>query len=131
MSLPEPQVAYQNLFDGVHARVFFQKMASYQYVPQTQQQAQYMLETAGKLRAVEQSPAIKQAAEQSDPFFLANAHLSQALGLEPQVKIAAAQEEELAIRHAARGIMSDPTFYNSVLSLKAAEAAQFQNQYAG
>lgn len=129
--LPEPKVAYQNLFDGIHARVFFQKMASHGYVPQSRQQAQYMLDVAGKLRAVEQSPATKIAAEQNDPFAAMSRHLDEVLGLQPHVKAAAAQEEEIAIRQAARGIMQDPMFYNSVLSLKAAEAAQLQQEFQG
>jgi hypothetical protein len=74
-TLPDPQTAYNNLFAGIHQRVFFQKCAAAGYQPNDQRQA---------------------------------------------------QEEALAIKQAASEWAGDPTFYNSVLALKSAEAAQIQ-----
>ena len=132
-ALPDPDTAYQNLFDGIHQRVFFNKMAAYGYVPQTPAQAQYMLEMAGKLRAVEQEAAVKQAQDMDDPYFLANQHLNQVLGihgLDDGIKQAQAENEALAIKQAAAELANDPVFYNSVLSVKAAEAAQIEAELA-
>jgi len=132
-ALPDPDTAYQNLFDGIHQRVFFNKMAAYGYVPQTPAQAQYMLEMAGTLRAVEQEAAVKQAADENDPYFLAKQHLNQVLGvhgLDGGIKQAQAQNDAFAIKQAAYELANDPLLYNSVLSLKAAEAAAIQAEWA-
>ena len=53
-ALPDVQTAYNTLFDGVHQQVFFNKLASYGFVPQNEKEAAEMLELAGKLRYVEQ-----------------------------------------------------------------------------
>lgn len=127
--LPDPQTAYQTLFNDVHARVFFAKLASFGYVPESEQQAQQMLTTAGKLRAAEQQE--KLAADGQDPFAMADHYLTQALGLEPHTKAAAAQAETDVVLRAANGLMQDPALYNAVLSLKAAEASQLEAAFAG
>ncbi len=89
-----------------------------------------MLEIAGKLEAAEEQ-APKTAADQS-PFGRANLALDQILaqnGIDVRHKAAAHQEEELAQREAVLTLAQDPTIYNSVLSLKTAEAQKIQAQY--
>ena len=129
-TLPDAQTAYNNLFMGVHQRVFFQKCAAAGYAPRSQEEAQWMLETAGKLRAVEQATPVKQAADAHNPYYAANRALD---GIMAQMGIGGGQqvqEETLAIKQAAYDLAHDPTFYNSVLALKAAEAAQIQAELA-
>jgi hypothetical protein len=126
-ALPEPQAAYQTLFDEIHQRVFFQKMAAHGYDPSSPEQANQMLIDAGKLRNVEQSDHYKQAAAANDPYAQASAHLDRVLGVNPHQK--QAQEAEITMRKAASALARDPRFYNAVLSLKAHEANQFQQQY--
>jgi hypothetical protein len=124
--LPDPETAYQNLFDGVHQRVFFHKMASYGYVPQSPHQAALWLQMAGKLRAADQEFAVKQAEDALDPFEAANAALDRQL-VQSGFKMAH-DEEAISVKQAAEAWMEDPTIYNSVLALKAAEAEYIAQQ---
>jgi hypothetical protein len=129
-TLPDPQTAYSNIFGGIYQQVFFHKMASHGYAPRTTAQAQHMLDVAAKLRTVDNSPA-KAAADENDPFAIASRNLDVALGragLDGPIKAAEAQEAQLSIHKAAAQLAQDPTFYNSILSLKAAEAEQFMAQ---
>jgi hypothetical protein len=123
-TLPDVQSAYNTLFNNVHARVFFHKMASRGYQPQTEKQAGWMLELAGKLRHVNQVHAEKQAQAGQDPFFLANQALDHELAkMGFEVPPAYAADEDLAMKSAAAELSADPVLYNSVLSLKANELA--------
>lgn len=133
-TLPDPQTAYDNLFQAVHARVFFQKCASAGIMPRSRQEAQWMLETAGKLRTVDQAGGLQKDAQDDNdnPYYQMNRHLDQVLaqhGLDGGIKAAAAQEEESAIRQLTVDLSNDPLLYNSVLSLKTAEAQDIQQQY--
>ena len=130
-ALPDPQTAYNNLFEGVHAQVFFQKCAAAGFAPRSQQEAHWMLETAGKLRAVSESEQVKQAGAQDNPYYQMNAQLDRVLdqyGL-GHSKQASYQEQEVGYKQAAAQLMQDPTFYNSVLSLKVAEAEQLKAEF--
>lgn len=128
--LPDAQTAYNNLFLGVHQNVFFRKCAASGYYPRSQDEAQWMLDTAGKLRLVDQvEPQVKAAAAQDNPYFAANQALDAVLaqyGLDGGIRQQAASEEQMAIKQAASDLAQDPTFYNSILALKSAEAAQIQ-----
>ena len=123
--LPNPEQAYNHLFDTVHGQVFFGKLAEAGYVPQTQKEAEDMLQLAGKLRLAEQDPAVKQAAAASSPLSQAAGALDGVLtenGMDGQLKQAAATEKEAALQQAVAHLLKDPDVYNSVLALKAAEA---------
>jgi len=118
--LPDPVDAYNYLFDGVHSEVFFNKLASYGVQATTEKEASDLLMLAGRLRHVD-GPE-KQAADQSR-FGGAVEALDNYFGNTPagqQQKIAA---ESQAVKQAAAELMQDPSIYNSVLSLKAQEAA--------
>ena len=131
-ALPDPQTAYNNLFEGVHARVFFAKCAAAGYSPRSQEEAQWMLETAGKLRAVSESQQVKQAGVQDNPYFQMSSSLDKLLdqyGLGTS-KQASYEEAEAGYKQAAAQLMDDPTFYNSVLALKVNEAEQAKTEYA-
>ena len=43
-AMPDPQMAYDNLFHGVHTRVFFQKCAAAGFSPRSEQEAMWMLD---------------------------------------------------------------------------------------
>ena len=130
-TLPDAETAYNNLFNGVHARVFFNKCAAAGIAPQTQQEAQLMLDIAGDLRLAKQAAA-KQADDQSNPFVRMRQGLRSALeakGLDVGIKQAAAQDQDYQIKQAALDLSQDPTLYNSVLALKAAEAEDIRQRY--
>lgn len=131
-SLPEPKVAYDHLFDTVHARVFFGRLAQRGIVPQNEKQASDLFALAGRLRNVAQ--AEKAASDQESPFTGAlqalDGYLGQS-GLGGSVKQAQAQERELAVKEAAAELAADPLCYNSVLSLKAYEAGLVAQQLQG
>ena len=118
--LPEPADAYNHLFDGVHTQVCFGKLASYGIRPETEKEAQDLLQLAGQLRHVEGSE--KQAAEQSR-FQGATSALGSIIGETPAGRQQQAAASEQAVKQAAEELMQDADIYNSVLSLKAAEAA--------
>lgn len=127
-ALPDAKVAYDHLFDNVHTRVFFGKLAKRGYEPRNEKQAEELLLLAGRLRGVEEA---EKAAEDQSPFGVALAALDDALGqngMDGHLKRAQAQDQQLAIKQAAASLAADPMIYNSILSLKAAEAAAIANQ---
>ena len=129
-ALPDVQTAYNTLFDGVHQQVFFNKLASYGFVPQNEKEAAEMLELAGKLRYVEGEE--EKIAADSSRLSNATVALDNVLGIprEQQEKQSAANDEFTAISQAAAQLAEEPAFYNSVLALKAAEAAAYADQEA-
>lgn len=128
--LPDPKVAYDNLFSGVHSRVFFAKCAAAGIYPRNQAEASMMLETAGKLRQIAESEQVKTAAAQDSPFYRMNAGLDRVMAQHGiHAPAAGYQEQEVAIKQAAAELASDPTFYNSVLALRAEQAEHMKAQY--
>lgn len=125
--LPAPDAAYSHLFNNVHAEVFFTKLAQAGYTPANEKEAQDLLELSGTLRGVAQ--AEKQAAETQSRFAHPRSRLEQILGNSNvyggQHKQAQDREAALALSQAASFLMERPDIYNSVLSVKAAEAGQF------
>ena len=124
-SLPDPQDAYNHLFDGVHAEVFFGKLASYGIQPASEKEAADLLQLAGQLRHVDSSE--KQASE-SSRFGGAVSALNSAVNNTPAGQQKQAEAKGEAIKQAAQQLMQDPSVYASVLSLKAAEAAVLAGQ---
>lgn len=127
-SLPDPETAFGNLFDGVHQQVFFGRLAAHGVAPQNEKEAEDLLLLAGRLRAAEEHE--KQAGDSR--FGAPLAALDGVLGGSGFQKQAYDQEQAMAIKEAAAELANDPTIYNSVLALKAHEAsvlaAQFQGQ---
>lgn len=119
-TLPDPEAAYKQLFDGVHSQVFFGKLASHGIQPTTEKEAQDLFELAGRLRHVD-GPE-KQAASQSR-FGGAVSALDTVLGNTPEGRQKLASDGKQAVKQAASELMQDPSVYNAVLSLKAQEAA--------
>lgn len=119
-TLPDPDQALQTIVTGVYQQVFFDKLASYGREPSNAADANSMLEIAGKLRVVSQDPTIKAAASKS-VYGQAKEALDK-LASGGRFKQAFAQEQEVAMRNAARQLAADPNLYNAVLSIKAAEA---------
>ena len=127
VQLPDPQTAYANVFDGVHTQVFFGKLASYGIQPQSEKEAQDLLLLAGRLRHANQ---LTKSAGDNSRFGGALSALDEVMGVSQDsfMKAALDQEEELAIKEAAAQAAADPMIYNSVLALKAHEAAILAGQ---
>lgn len=123
--LPNPVDAYNHLFDSVHAQVFFGKLANYGVQPTTEKEAADLLTLAGQLRHVDGSE--KRAADQSR-FVGAVSALNSVVGNTPAGRQQQAAFADQAIKQAAEELMQDASVYNSVLSLKAAEAAALAGQ---
>lgn len=122
-TLPDPDTAYNTLFDGVHARIFFTKCAQAGIQPRTHEEAQWMLDTVGKLRTVQEHQ--KTAAARTSPFLAMNRHLDSVLqkaGFD--VGRANVEEADLSYKQAAATLAADPAFFNATLALKIAEAEQ-------
>ena len=118
-ALPELETAYNNLFEGVHANVFFGKLANHGIEPQNEKEAADLLELAGRLRGVDNEEKEAGDSRFANPV----GALNEVLGETPQGKQAQAQEEAQAYKQAAAALAQEPVFYNSVLALKANEAA--------
>lgn len=116
--LPNPEQAI-GVLDSLYAEAFFNKMAEYGLVPETQEGALAMLETAAQLDALPEQPSEKSASV--DPFVDANEKLASVLqqhGVGPD----RAQVQQDSVKQAAAALSTNPDLYASVLSLKAAEA---------
>lgn len=127
--LPDPQTAYNNLFQGVRARVFFQKCAAAGWEPRTMAEAETMLNTAAKLREFDLTQTQPTKAAADSPFVAMNQDLDRALqahGFAP-----AQQDVDFSYKQAADALAQDPTLYNSVLALRADEAHQIEREFAG
>jgi hypothetical protein len=111
--LPNPNDAYNYLFSNVHAEVFMNKLAGYGIVPSTEAEVSDLFALAGQLRHID-SPE-KQAAEHSR-FGYAVAGLNDALNSTPEA-------QDYAVKQATYDLANDPNIYNSILALKAHEAA--------
>jgi hypothetical protein len=128
--LPDGQTAYQNLFDGIYQRVFFQKCAHYGLQPRTQKQAEAMLNTAATLRNLEEQAQEKHAHDANDPIFAMQAaveRMARQQGVAPMHKQA---EEEQGLRQVAADLFNDPLFYNSALGYKVAQAQELEAYYS-
>lgn len=124
-ALPDVGEAYNNLFEGVHANVFFGKLANNGIQPQNEKEAADLLELAGRLRGVD-GDTEKEAGDDSR-FANPVGALNEVLGETPQGQYVQAQEEDMAYKSAAAQLAQEPVFYNSVLALKANEAAILAN----
>lgn len=121
-ALPNPDDAYSHLFQNIHAQVFLGKLASeYGIQPATEKEATDLFEIAAQLRGHDNP--VKQAADQSR-FGDAASALNSVLQSTPEGQQKLAYTQDYAVKQAAAALMQDPAVYNSVLSLKAEEAAQ-------
>jgi hypothetical protein len=119
---PNPVDAYNHLFSNIHARVFLNKLASeYGIHANSEKEATDLFAIAGRLR--EHENPVKQAADQSR-FGDAAAALNSVIESTPAGQQQLAYTQDFAIKQAAAELMQDPAVYNSVLALKAEEAAQ-------
>lgn len=124
-ALPSPQEAHDALYQGIHNRVFFHKLAAAGYHPRSREEAAWMLETGAKLHYMTEAQQVKQAAAQDNPFFQMNRYLDQVAsqhGIDFGTKQAAAQEAEVGIKKAAAALAEDPAIYNAVLALRTHQA---------
>ena len=131
-TLPQPADAYNHLFEGVHANVFFGKLANHGFQPQSEKEAADLLQLAGRLRHVDDTE--KAASADHSRFENPLGALDGVLEGTSLGNVKAAQaynEESQAIKAAAAQLAAEPLFYNSVLSLKAHEAAVLEQQHGG
>jgi len=119
-SLPDPQDAYNQLYQDVHAEVFLGKLASHGIQPTTEKEAADLFAIAGQLRHVD-GPE-KQAADQSRFGGAADA-LGTIINQTPAGQQQSAVAHQQAVKQAAYQLSQDPSIYNAVLSLKVAEAS--------
>jgi len=114
--LPSPDQAVAHLFENVYVPVFFQKMASFGIIPENEHDAQVLLETAGRLKIME---TMVPSPVQSEGSVYKEALDALSAAAPPEIASAAA---EASLYKVAAELAADPTIFNSVLSLKAAEA---------
>ena len=129
-ALPTYDDSFSTVFQGVHQRAYFQKLASFGYAPKNAQQVESLLKLAGEVDLLYAEDATKQAADAADPFAAASAALqaeAQERGF-PGFQKAAADNEALAAGALADQFMADPDIYNSMLVLKQAEANGYAQQ---
>lgn len=124
MPLPDPDTAANTMFDRVHSRVFFTKLAQQGIVPQTEKEASDLLEMAGRLREVAEQEKLASAnhSQFGGPLQALNGVLG-ARGWNGHMKQASEQQFELMVKQASAEAANDPELYNATLSLISAEAA--------
>lgn len=124
--LPDFQTAYDNLFFGVRSNAFFSKLAEFGVQPRNEKEAASLMEMAGIIRAAKEEQMAKVASDSDDPFAAVNqilrGHLDQQ-GFSMHKQAGSGRAEAQASQ-----IMQDPTIYNSVLGIKAAEAHYWAGQ---
>lgn len=131
-TLPDATAAYNTLFENIHAKVFLNKCAAAGYVPRSREEAQYMLDTGGKLRTISEHAQVKQAAAEDNPFYRMSSGLDGVmaeLGLSGHQKQASVAEAEASYKSAADHLAQDPALYNAVLALKVDEAQHLKAEY--
>jgi len=117
--LPDPQDAYNHLFDGVHSEVFFGKLASYGIHPSSEKEAADLLQLAAQLsHAVDSEKTASESRFSGAVQALNSAFNNTPAGLQKQAKA-----KDQAIEKAAEQLAQDPAIFASVISLKAAQAA--------
>lgn len=120
-TLPDAQTAYDNLFANVKAEVFFRKCAAAGHYPSNEEEARAMMEIGARGRSLQQ----KQATDTESPILSMKSAFDRQFGNDPRQH---AQAHELAVKQAADYFFENPDLYNSVLSLKAAEAEAIRQQ---
>lgn len=123
-TLPDPQTAFNNVFMNVSQRVFFEKCAAAGYAPRSADEAQWMLDVAGKLEVLEQHAGVKQAAATANPYMQASQELDAVMGRFGLM----APAHDMHLKQAALAYASEPALYNSILALAADEAQAVQAQ---
>lgn len=127
-ALPTDDQAFDHLYTNLSQRVFFNKLAAAGFAPTTPDEAAALLEMGAQLDVMAEHGGVKQAADGGDSAILqARAALDQYCGaarITPVWQKQAAAEEAASRRRVAVELAQDPTFYNAVLVLKAAEAAE-------
>lgn len=122
-TLPDPQTAYDTVLQDVHARIFFNKCASAGFAPRSQEEAQAMLDTAGRLRQL--NAVAREKAGSDSPYLQMNRALTETMAKQGFDHAALPHEEvEHSYKEAAAFFANDPNLYNSVLALKVDEAEQ-------
>src|SRR5262245_2666642 len=129
--VPDVKTAYDTLFSGIQARVFFNKLAALGRTPRSAEQAGQMLKLAGQLRFLEEQGALQAAQHANDPYKAAADALDQHFAPVFQQYGQPALEEMVAQKQAAVELADDPGLYHSVLVLKMHEAIQNQQLLAG
>jgi hypothetical protein len=127
--LPDAQAAFNNLMAGVHQRVFFNTLHNLGRPPQSVKQAEAMIDLAEQLERAEQAEGQKTAAAADDPYAVASQLLGRVLekqGIDGGLDRRFHAEQEASVKEAADVLAADATIYNSVLSLKAAEAEDYR-----
>jgi len=118
--LPDPNTAIAQM-DKLATHFFFQRLSQHGESPINEQQAAQYLKLAATLESAESDPRISKMAQANDPIAEANTALDRFL-VRSGVKTGADQENEIALQRQAAEIAQTPEFYNSVLSIKSAEA---------
>lgn len=118
------QEAFGNVFHGVHKRAFFHRLAQHGHVPQSDQEAQELLDMGAKVATASTNPVLQQAAAKESRFTKANAALNDALAerglLLPAQKQADGQSDlSLEAQAAAWELAQDSLLFKSAEVLQA------------
>lgn len=105
--------------------VFFQKLASFGIAPQTQEEAATMIELGSGLLVAHQQQETKQASGLSSLLAKAKQNIDQTLGVSKQ----ASAFDDRQVNRIADELVNNADIYNSIVSLKAAEADYVRQQY--
>ena len=116
--------AFGNVYHGIHKRAFFHRLAQHGVVPQSEKEAEELLDMGAKVVMASANPALQQAADQESRFTKASTALNDALAeqglIAPEEKQAAQQGDlSLEAQAAAWELAQDPEIFKSAEVLQA------------
>jgi hypothetical protein len=123
-ALPSYEDGFNHLYDNVHARVFFGRLANqYGLAPNNEKEAHDLLLLAGQLRAAKETEKQSSDSRFGGPLQALNSLLGGSANYQ--------SEQNMAIKQAAYDLADDPLIYNSVLACKQREAELWAMQQQG
>lgn len=96
------------LLENVFAPVYFQKLASYGFMPSSREEAARFLQLADKVRVKDEMDGAKRASATGGLVECANRMLDEALGAQPGA-------DDPAVKHAAAAYAQDPVLRDAAL----------------
>jgi hypothetical protein len=123
-TLPDVETALGVIMDGVHKRAFLGRLRELGHVPQTEKEADALVQLGFNLAAAEADPLLNKRAEQAaqpGPYATALQDLNKVLGV-PKQASAEGDLDDVSVAGAYE-LARDPTIFTSALVLKQAQEA--------
>jgi hypothetical protein len=129
--LVDLDTAGQTVFERIHARAFFNKLGQFNLAPSNDEEAVEYIKLGERLMQLAPQAQQKAASERRGLVFRVNDALNSFMseqGLDTPQKAAAVQQADQFRHGVATQLAGDADLYNSVLSIKTAQAVAYAEQ---